>query len=82
GVIESRDRSGLKKLVALEDEVDALKRVYGEHHIKRLHEGACTIESGMYYYDVITELERIADHIINIAFSVDSPTGTIAAVIE
>ncbi|MBE5730653.1 MAG: Na/Pi cotransporter family protein, partial [Clostridiales bacterium] len=52
GVIESRDRSGLKKLVALEDEVDALKRVYGEHHIKRLHEGACTIESGMYYYDV------------------------------
>ena len=79
-VIATRDKSGLKKIAALEDEVDVLKKVYGDHHIMRLHAQKCSVEGGTYFYDVITELERIADHITNIAFSVDSPTGTQTAV--
>lgn len=81
-IIETREKKNLKKVVMLEDEVDALKKVYGDHHIERLHKKICSIEGGMYFYDVITELERIADHLINVAFSVDSPTGTQTAVIE
>ena len=81
-IIETREKKNLKKVVMLEDEVDALKKVYGDHHIERLHKKICSIEGGMYFYDVITELERIADHLINVAVSVDSPTGTQTAVIE
>lgn len=79
-VVESRDKNLLKQIAKLEDEVDTLKKVYGDHHIMRLHAQKCTVEGGTYFYDVITELERIADHITNIAFSVDSPTGTQTAV--
>lgn len=79
-VVEKRDKTGLKKIAELEDEVDTLKKVYGDHHILRLHAQKCSVESGTYFYDIITELERIADHITNIAFSIDSPTGTMAVV--
>ena len=79
-VVETRNKAGLKTIAQLEDEVDTLKKVYGDHHIMRLHAQKCSVEGGTYFYDVITELERIADHITNIAFSVDSPTGTMAAV--
>lgn len=79
-IVEKQDKSELKKVAQLEDEVDTLKKVYNDHHIMRLHAQKCTVESGTYFYDIITELERIADHITNIAFSIDSPTGTIAAV--
>ncbi|MBR2967629.1 MAG: Na/Pi cotransporter family protein [Clostridia bacterium] len=81
-IIKTREKKSLKKVSVLEDEVDALKKIYGDHHIERLHKKTCSIEGGMYFYDVITELERIADHLINIAFSVDSPTGTQTAVID
>ena len=79
-VVETRNKKGLKMIAQLEDEVDTLKKVYGDHHILRLHAQKCSVEGGTYFYDVITELERIADHITNIAFSVDSPTGTQTAV--
>ncbi|MCH5164263.1 MAG: Na/Pi cotransporter family protein [Clostridiales bacterium] len=79
-VVETRNKAGLKTIAQLEDEVDTLKKVYGDHHILRLHAQKCSVEGGTYFYDVITELERIADHITNIAFSVDSPTGTQTAV--
>ncbi len=75
-IVESRDKEGLKTVARLEDEVDTLKKVYGDHHILRLHAQKCTVEGGTYFYDIITELERIADHITNIAFSIDNPTGT------
>ncbi len=79
-VVESRDKEGLKAVAQLEDEVDTLKKVYGDHHILRLHAQKCSVEGGTYFYDIITELERIADHITNIAFSIDNPTGTQTAV--
>ncbi len=80
-IIESHNKAGLKEIAALEDEIDALKTEYGDHHIKRLHEQKCTVERGTYFYDIITELERVADHITNIAFSIDSPTGSQTAVL-
>lgn len=75
-IVETRNKAGLKSIADIEDEVDKLKQVYNDHHILRLHAQKCTVESGTYFYDIITELERIADHITNIAFSIDSPTGT------
>lgn len=81
-IIQTRDKKNLRKVSILEDEIDTLKKVYGDHHVDRLHKKICSVEGGTYFYDVITELERIADHITNIAFSIDSPTGTQTAVTE
>ena len=76
----ARNKAGLKSIADIEDEVDKLKQVYNDHHILRLHAQKCSVEGGTYFYDVITELERIADHITNIAFSIDSPIGHQSAV--
>lgn len=39
-------------------------------HIHRLQSGACTIQLGFVYNDLLTNLERISDHCSNIAVSV------------
>ncbi|HEY9581539.1 MAG TPA: PhoU domain-containing protein, partial [Savagea sp.] len=36
-------------------------------HIRRLREGSCSLEAGMVYVDIISNLERIGDHAVNIA---------------
>ena len=54
----------------LEQVVDDLKEALRSNHIRRLQKGGCTIESGFIWLDVLTDLERIADHCANIAASV------------
>jgi phosphate:Na+ symporter len=60
----------------VEDEVDEMKKTFGNNHIKRLNEGSCSVDSGAYFYAVISGLERVADHLTNIAFSIKSPSGS------
>lgn len=59
-----------------EEEVDITKRILGNNHIARLNAGGCSVESGTYFYSIISALERIADHLTNIAFSIKSPSGS------
>ena len=53
----------------LEEVVDYLTDELQARHIKRLQEGACTLELGFIWMDVLTSMERIADHCSNIAVS-------------
>lgn len=69
-VFEYRDLSGLSSVDDLENQVDEMKIVFEHTHISRLNAGACTVESGTHFYAVISALERIADHLTNIAYSI------------
>lgn len=51
----------------LEEVVDALKEQLRTRHILRLQRGECTIELGFVWSDLLTSLERVADHCSNIA---------------
>lgn len=51
---------------ALEETVDQLCSAMRERHILRLKEGLCSLEGGIVYLDVITNIERISDHCSNI----------------
>ena len=53
----------------LEQIVDDLKEACRSGHISRLQTGNCTIESGFVWLDILTDLERTADHCANIAAS-------------
>ena len=75
-VFEHRDFDSLDKVAQIEDEVDDMKADLGVSHIARLHSGNCDVERGTYFFSVITALERIGDHLINIAFSIKNPTGS------
>ncbi|MBE7049867.1 MAG: Na/Pi cotransporter family protein [Ruminococcaceae bacterium] len=51
----------------LEQVIDGLKIKLRDGHIKRLKNGTCSIEAGFVWADLITNLERTADHCSNIA---------------
>lgn len=75
-VFETRDTARLKEVSEMENEMDTLKRLLGNTHIMRLNNGNCTVESGTHFYALITALERVADHLTNVAFSIKSPSGS------
>jgi phosphate:Na+ symporter len=60
----------------LEEEIDGMKTTLADAHIRRLNAGECAVEEGEYFYAVLTELERVADHLTNIAFTIRSYTGS------
>lgn len=58
-----------------ERNVDKLEDELREKHIQRLSKGKCVPESGVVFLDLISNLERIADHATNIAGYVVSESG-------
>lgn len=64
------DISGLGEINKLEDTIDQMKMDCQEGHVKRMAEGKCSIESGLIFTDLVIGYERIADHAVNIAYSI------------
>ncbi|MBP5224929.1 MAG: Na/Pi cotransporter family protein [Lachnospiraceae bacterium] len=60
----------MAEISALEEEVDEMEKRFQDRHIERLNAGLCSAAAGIYFSDIVTALERVADHAINIAFSV------------
>lgn len=58
------------KTVAGEEEVDRLEKEYRTAHIKRLKNNECQSTSGVVFLDIITNLERVSDHALNVAQNV------------
>ncbi len=54
----------------LEDEIDNMERKLQQAHIDRLTKNECTPDAGMVFSDVVSGLERISDHAVNIAFAI------------
>ena len=55
------------KVEPQEQVVDALAREVKSRHVRRLRDGLCTVEYGFVLEDLLTALERTADHCSNIA---------------
>ena len=56
-----------RKVEPLEQVIDDLKAKMRNGHVKRLQKGECSIEAGFVLTDLITNLERTADHCSNVA---------------
>lgn len=68
---DSRDANRATRAYALEQRVDEMDELLRQRHIDRLNKNLCTPESGMLFTDVATNLERVADHAINIITAAD-----------
>ncbi len=72
----SQDELLGREIDQIEERIDERTRQLRENHIDRLNQGLCSATSGTVFMDLLTNLERIADHSTNIAFSMDdSLTG-------
>ena len=56
-----------QKIEPLEQLIDEMRDHLRNQHILRLKDGTCTVEAGFIWADLLTNLERIADHCSNIA---------------
>jgi phosphate:Na+ symporter len=68
---EREDRSQLVRVDYLEKYIDQLSLEYVENHVDRLKRESCEPQSGVVFTDMIVDLERVADHANNIAFSIE-----------
>ena len=72
---DSEDPVRLPELAQLENQTDEMKRAFSAKHFSRLSEGNCSLEVSPYYTSTITGLERVADHIVNVGYSICNPVG-------
>ena len=68
--ILNEDGEAAKEVLVLEDRVDALEKELRRKHIERLNTGACQPSAGVVFIDILSNLERIADHGNNLALMV------------
>lgn len=73
---ENLHREKLPELTQLEDSVDGMKKALIAGHFTRLAEGNCSVDVSPYYSSVVVGLERVADHLVNVGYSIVSPTGS------
>ena len=71
------DDSHLQEILDLENAIDAKERELQDLHVKCLTKGECSAQVGMMFSDLASNLERVADHATNIAFSIleEDPEG-------
>ena len=69
-VFDDQDTTKAVEIEALEELIDDLTKEMKRRHINRLRSGECTIEMGFILSDLITSMERIADHCSNIGVCV------------
>ena len=72
----SLNKERLAELIPLENEVDKMKKALTASHFSRLAEGNCSMEVSPYYSSAISGLERVADHLMNVGYSIVSPIGS------
>ncbi|MBT2693482.1 Na/Pi cotransporter family protein [Bacillus sp. ISL-55] len=65
--LDQKNLDAARAVVTKEDEIDRMERTLRKQHILRMNEGQCTGQAGIVFVDIISNLERIGDHAVNIA---------------
>ena len=61
------DLETIKKIEPLEETIDQMQEILKSRHIERLKNSQCSIDKGIVFIDILTNLERVSDHCSNIA---------------
>ncbi len=67
-LMSTQDESKLPEVRALEEAIDEMEEDFQQAHVDRLARGECSALTGMVYADILSNLERVADHAMNVAF--------------
>ena len=59
----------LSDIAAMEQQIDDMTKNYREHHLDRMRKGKCAEEACVLYSELLTDFERIGDHVLNIALA-------------
>ena len=76
-VLNKPDQTMINEVIALEKELDTLEREARHDHFARLNNNECSTENGVYYLEIVNNLERISDLSCNLV-RVVSETAEVA----
>jgi len=68
----ARDARRIGTVEKLEQEVDVMKKTYISNHVDRLQKKACDPRLDVLFTNMVTALERVSDHALNIAQSLEN----------
>lgn len=68
--LKDRNYDLAERVLEQEEEIDNLKDKLRESHIERLNNQQCNPEAGVIFLDIVSNLERVADHATNVVQSV------------
>ena len=57
----------LSQVAQLEQRIDDMTRSFRRNQLGRMQAGACSAEACILYSELLTDFERIGDHVLNIA---------------
>lgn len=57
----------LSEIASMEQRIDDMTTSYREKHLERMRQGKCSEEACILYSELLTDFERIGDHILNVA---------------
>ena len=63
---ETEKLAYMQQVIQIEDEIDELEEELRAKHIQRLAQNQCSAAKGVYFLDMLSNLERISDHATNI----------------
>ncbi len=61
-----KDDASLEEAFGIEQQVDDLTDTMADNHIKRMGEGVCSPSVGAEFLSATSDIERIADHLLNV----------------
>lgn len=67
GSFVNEDESAQYKVEPLEEHIDVLCDQMKLRHVERMQSGTCSLSVGFVFNDILTNLERVADHCSNVA---------------
>jgi phosphate:Na+ symporter len=65
--LENGDIRAAKAALAIERQINKAQVDFRRSHVQRMTEGACTPETGLIFIDLVDNVEKIGDHLTNIA---------------
>jgi len=69
--LSTADRKEALSIIREENHINALRDELKDNHVKRLEQGICKVLSGVVFLDIISNFEKIADHLNNIAQAIE-----------
>lgn len=73
-VIDEPNMDKINQIFVLEEEMDQLQKSARKSHINRLNANECNTDSGIYFLEIVNNLERISDLSANLAKVVSETT--------
>lgn len=69
-IFMTRNADRLQRVDKIEDKIDKMRKELIDSHIKRLNDGKCNARSSGVFINLVSNLERVADHLTYVAYSI------------